>query len=102
MNISRFVFILGFAVGVVTWIRGTSGGLGVIVGSIAGLGVVHFDQKLAQVSWPWFVGIALIVIGVGFFIYRDRIGKSAFKGVIKKKILTKAETKLVRKVEGKE
>ena len=96
-DILRFIFILAVVMGVIAWVRGSSGGWEAAFGGVVGLFLVHFDQKLAQMSWPYVVGVGLIAAGFVCFLYRDRIGKAAFGKKLNGGELTKAEQKIVDK-----
>ena len=96
-DILRFIFILAAVMGFVAWLRGATGGWETCVGGVAGLILTHFDQTLAymiQKSWPYIVGLTFILAGFVTFLYRDRIGKAAFRKKLNGGVLTKAEQKL--------
>lgn len=100
-DILRFIFILAMAAGLYAWIRGNAGGTAVIIAGGGGLMAVQLDQKLAEIPALYVIGVAAIFVGFLLFLYRDRIGKSAFKNYIKGNHLIKPEQKLVDKVNGK-
>jgi len=96
-DILRFIFVLAIAAGVYAWVRGNSGGVAVIIAAIIGLAAVLFEQKLAELPAIYVVGVGLIFAGFVLFLYRDRIGKSAFGKKLNGGELTKAEQKIVDK-----
>ena len=103
-DILRFIFILAAVMGFVAWLRGATGGWETCVGGVVGLVLTHFDQTLGymiQKSWPYIVGLTFILAGFVCFLYRDRIGKSAFKKSLNGGTLKKAEQKLVDKAKKK-
>jgi len=96
-NILRFIFVLAIAAGVYAWVRGNSGGTAVIIAGVVGVAAVQLDQKLAELPALYVVGVGLIFAGVVLFLYRDQIGKSAFRKSLNGGTLKKAEQKLVDK-----
>lgn len=96
------LFILAAAVGIFTFIRGRPvEGLGVIGGSIGGIFLTVYVQRIYEVSLIWMYGGALVFIGFVVFIYRDRLGKAAFKTVIQGGYATKNQNKLIFKATKK-
>lgn len=100
-DILRFIFVLAIAAGVYAWIRGNSGGTAVIVAGVVGVAAVQLDQKLAELPALYVVGVGLIFAGFVLFLYRDQIGKAAFRKNLNGGELTKAEQKIVNKAKKK-
>jgi len=96
-DILRFIFIVAIFGGVWAWIRGNGSATAVILAAIIGLVAVQIDQKLAQLPALYVVGVGLIFAGFVLFLYRDQIGKSAFRKNLNGGILTKPEQKIVDK-----
>ncbi len=96
------LFILAAATGIFTTIRGRPvEGLAVIGGSIGGIVLTLYTQRAYELPLVWMFGGLLILIGFVAFLYRDRIGKAAFKNVATGWTLTKAQSKLIEKVRSK-
>lgn len=103
-DILRFIFILAATMGFIAWLRGATGGWEMCAGGIVGLVLTHFDQTLAymiRASWPYIIGLSFILAGFICFLYRDRIGKVAFRKKLNGGELTKAEQKIVDKTKKK-
>jgi len=97
-DIYRGIFILAFAFGLFTFLRGSvKVGLATMGSSIGGLCLTHIDQKIAEIPWQYIAGATIIVIAFICFLYRDRIGKAAFRKSLNGGTLKKAEQKLVDK-----
>lgn len=96
------LFILAAATGIFTTIRGRPAeGLAVVGGSIGGVFLTLYVQRVYELPLIWMFGGALLLIGFIAFLYRDRIGKGAFKNVVTDWEPTKAQSKLIEKVRKK-
>ncbi len=95
------VFILVGVLGVVAAIRGRLEGLGITAACVGGWVWVRIDQAMASNQWLWLGLIGLGLVAFGLFMYRDWIGKQAFKRSQNGGKLNKAMKKLVNKAKGK-
>ena len=95
------LFILAAAVGIFTFIRGRPiEGLAVIGGSVGGVLLTVYVQRIYEVPLIWMYGGALVFIGFMVFVYRDRLGKAAFKNVVRGVGVTKKQVKLIDKAKN--
>ncbi len=96
------LFIVGIAAGVFAIVRGAiEFGVAAVVSSIAGLVAVRIDQTLSTQTWPWIVAGIIILVATGAFLYRDRIGKMAFREKLKGTGMSRSSEKLVAKYKEK-
>ena len=96
------LFILAAATGIFTTIRGRPvEGLAVVGGSLGGVLLTLYTQRAYEIPLIWMFGGLLILVGFIAFLYRDRIGKTAFKSIATDWTPTKAQNKLIEKVRKK-